>query len=189
VKLTNGWLEKKRACRSGMEWFNNQEETDSVKVSRALLKEKKYRDCNWLVVRVMNKKQEVQYAVFSAELVINIFEKKYPDDKRPRKAIEAAKNYISNPCRKTRAAAAAATTAAYDAAYADDAAYAAATAAAYAAAADDAAAYAAYAAAAYAADAAAAAAYDADDAAADAKEKIRIKILKYGIEILQGREG
>jgi len=52
----------------------------------------------------------VKVAIFSAESVLNIFEEKYPDDDRPRKAIEAAKNYLENP---TKAAAAAA-----DAAYA-----------------------------------------------------------------------
>jgi hypothetical protein len=97
---------------------------------------------NWLIVRLMNKKQKVQYAIFAAEQVIDIFEKKYPNDDRPRKAIETAKTYLSNPGKKNKDAAAAAAAAAADAAYAADAAAAAAAAyAAYAAA--DAAAYAA----------------------------------------------
>lgn len=36
----------------------------------------------------------VKLAIYSAELVIDIFEKQYPDDKRPRLAIEAAKAYL-----------------------------------------------------------------------------------------------
>ena len=68
----------------------------------------------------MNKTQKVQYAIFAAEQVIDIYEKKYPDDLRPRKAIEAAKSYLDNPCKKTKA---------YAAAYVDDAAAAAAAAA------------------------------------------------------------
>ena len=100
------------------------------------------------------KKDSLQLAIFSAELVLPIFEKKYPDDYRPRKAIEAAKKVLQKDTKKNRLAAA-------------DAAYAAAHAA-------HAAAHAAYAA--YAADAAADAVYaayaaaDAADAAADAAE-------------------
>jgi hypothetical protein len=66
----------------------------------------------------MTKEQRVQYAIFAAEQVIHIYEKKYPEDKRPRQAIEAAKAYLENPCAKTKAAAAAAAYAAYAAAYA-----------------------------------------------------------------------
>jgi hypothetical protein len=43
------------------------------------------------------KENSVRLAIFSAELVIDIFEKKYPSDKRPRQAIEAAKAYLKNP--------------------------------------------------------------------------------------------
>ena len=101
-------------------------------------------------------------AIFAAESVLHIFEMKHPDDKRPRKAIEAAKAYLKgdinrDELREARVAAAAADAAA-DAAAAD--------AAAADAAAADAAAYAADAAAADdAADAAAAAYAAADDAA------------------------
>jgi hypothetical protein len=40
------------------------------------------------------KEDSVALAVFAAEQVLSIFEKKYPKDKRPRKAILAAKNYL-----------------------------------------------------------------------------------------------
>lgn len=108
------------------------------------------------IVKAWNwtKTDSVELAIYAAELVLGIFEKKYPKDKRPRKAIEAAKDYLKNPNKKTARAADAAAYAAYAAAYAADAAYAAAYAAraayaAYAARAADVAyaAYAAYAAA------------------------------------------
>jgi hypothetical protein len=112
---------------------------------KAILQEDK--EC-WSDMRIVKaykwtKTDSVELAIFAAELVIDIYEKQYPNDDRPRKAIEAAKAYIKDPSR---------------AAYAADAAY-----AAYAA---DYAARAAYYAAAYAADyAARAAAYAAGDAA------------------------
>jgi hypothetical protein len=103
------------------------------------------------------KRDSVALAVFAAELVLHVFEDRYPGDDRPRKAIAAAKAYLAGQLAGGGADAYAA------AAYAADAAdaYAAAAAAADAA---DAAAYA-YAADAYAAAADAAAA---DAAAADA---------------------
>ena len=48
----------------------------------------------------------VSYAVYAAEQVIDIYEKKCPNDKRPRKAIEAAKACIKNPSAKNKEAAA-----------------------------------------------------------------------------------
>jgi len=58
------------------------------------------------------KRDSVELAVYAAELVIGRFEKQYPDDKRPRAAIEAAKAWLKNPCEKTSAAAFAAARAA-----------------------------------------------------------------------------
>lgn len=43
------------------------------------------------------KEDSVQLAVFAAELVLFLYEKQYPDDDRPRKAIEAARTYLKNP--------------------------------------------------------------------------------------------
>ncbi len=119
---------------------------------------------------LISKEIAVRIACFAAREVLPIFEKRRPDDKRPRLAIEAAEAWISHPCAETRAAAYAAY-AAYAAAYA-----AAAADAAVDAAAADAAAYAAAAAAdAYAAAAAAAAAAD----AASARKKMKIKICTF----------
>jgi hypothetical protein len=111
----------------------------------------------------------ILFAILCAESVLSIFENQYPDDKRPRKAIEASKAYLQNKnTGAARAAAYAARAATYAAADAD---------AARAADAADAAADAAYAARAttyaarattYAADAATYAAYAATYAAADA---------------------
>ena len=48
------------------------------------------------IIKVYDWKKEdsVSLAIFAAELVIKNFEKEYPDDKRPREAIEAAKKYL-----------------------------------------------------------------------------------------------
>jgi hypothetical protein len=195
MKISIKWLEKNGACSEGKEWFQNQQETDGVLVIKKLIGEKQYNWANWTIVRLMTHKQKVQYAVYAAEQVIEIFEKKYQNDKRPREAIEAAKAYLKDPSDKNKNAAANAANAAYAAAYA--AAYTAAYTAAYAAdAAADAAAYAAaYSAySAYSADAAysayAAANAAANDAYAAAKRKeLKIKIINNGIMILKSSKG
>jgi hypothetical protein len=170
MDITKEWLKEKGACSEGVKWFNAQKETDAVKVLSKLIKEEKLDWANWTICRIFNYKQRVQYAVFAAEQVIDIYEKKYPDNKKPREAIEAAKKCIENPSVENKKAA--------YAAYADDA---------VSAAAADAAAACAAAAAAYAASAAAAtyAAYAAYVAADAARNKMKIKILNYGISLLE----
>ena len=50
------------------------------------------------------KKDSVSLAIYAAKLVLPIFEKEYPDDKRPRGAIEAAVKYLKNHSKKNWAA-------------------------------------------------------------------------------------
>lgn len=47
----------------------------------------------------------VRMATISARMVLGIYEEKYPDDSRPRKAIEAAEDYIKNPAESAWSAA------------------------------------------------------------------------------------
>jgi hypothetical protein len=51
------------------------------------------------------KKDSVAFAIYAAELVLDNYEKEYPDDKRPRKAIEAAKKVLFKDTKKNRDAA------------------------------------------------------------------------------------
>ena len=170
--ITKRWLEKKEACSEAIEYFTKQnKKKDPIYWVKHLIKIGKLDWANWFIVRCMKYKQYVSYAVFAAEQVLPIFEKKYPNDDRPRKAIKAARKCIKNPSKANKAYA-------YASAYADAAAGAAAAAAyAYASAYADASAYASADAAAYA--------YAAAYASADARKELRIKILKYGIKLLE----
>ena len=96
MKITKAWLKNKSACQEAIEKFKQQKETDSYKILQILIKQKKYDWANWFIVRIMKYKQYVSYAVYAAEQVIDIYEKKYPDDDRPRKAIKAARKCIKN---------------------------------------------------------------------------------------------
>jgi len=130
----------------------------------------------WSQMRVVktwpwNSKESVKLAISAARLVLHKFEEAYPNDARPRKAIEAAEAWLANPCEETREAAMEAADAARAHYVAIDAAY-----AAYAHYAAIDAAYAAYAASTTsAAHATASDAYGAAYAASDTNDKEIIK--------------
>jgi len=182
--ITREQLVALNACEGGIEWFDTKKDHSLTALVKAAIADKTFRNsdgenedtldyANWGLVRLMTHQQKVHYACFAARQVLKIFEDKYPEDKRPRKAIEAAEKWAADPTEENRRAAA-------DAAYA--AAYAAAAAAyAYAAAAADAAdaaAYAAYAVTYAVAATAAYAAYAADS------HRMKAKILRHGVKIL-----
>ena len=56
---------------------------------------------NNLVIRILDTKMiSVKWAVLCAKHVLYIFEEQYPDNKRPRKSIEAVSNWIKDPSEK-----------------------------------------------------------------------------------------
>ena len=176
MQITKEWLKEKEACSEGLEWFERQSEADLYRLIDKLTEERCDDWANWLITRAMSRPQLLQYAISCAELVLPIFEEKYPSDNRPRAAIEAVKKVLLEDSQENRDAADAAVYAAWDAAWdAADAAY-----AAYAARA-----------ASRAADAAAWAAADvvwSYDAADAARTSLSWKpILEIGINILKGK--
>lgn len=60
----------------------------------------------------------IALAIYAAELVLHIFEEEYPEDDRPRKAIEAAKKVLSDDTEENRKAATSASSTAHAAAHA-----------------------------------------------------------------------
>ena len=78
---------------------------------------------DWYIDDKKRRRVQVQFAVLCAESVLHIYENQYPDDNRPRKAIEAAQNYLKKPSNAAAKAANAAAKAANAAAKAAKAAY------------------------------------------------------------------
>jgi len=142
MKVTTRWLEKHKACGEAVRWVKSQPDKDTTILFKELKKSDNLAWGNWYLSKKLKRMDKIRYAIYAAKQVLAIFEKKYPDDKRPRNAIRVAEKYLKNPTGKNKLAAA-------DAAYAADAA-------------------------------------DAADAAADAKRKMQIKILKYGLKLLRG---
>ena len=100
MNITKKWLKEESACTEGYEWalyvLGNKPMKD-VEFLNALIADDKLDWANWVIIRVFDDTQRRRYAIFEAEQVIHIYEKAYPNDNRPRKAIEAAKAYLDNP--------------------------------------------------------------------------------------------
>lgn len=171
------WLGEKQACEDVVEYFIKRwnKRIPVKEVIDAVLADDDADNkwALWIISRLMNRTQAIEWATFSAELVIPIFEEKYPHDNRPRLAIEAAKKVLQSNTRKKRDAAHSAAISAINVAY---------NPAAYAARAASYASYAASYVAAYAYNAAYSAAASAHKAS---PESLGI-IVDKGFEILQG---
>jgi len=100
MELTKQVLENHGACGECMYWYISNGEPTSVEetIEKLLASDRheKFGWSNWLLSHVLPVDDKIRYAIFAAELVIDIFEKEFPEDKRPRNAIEAAREYLSN---------------------------------------------------------------------------------------------
>ena len=107
MKITKTFLKKIGACPPGYQWFCKYTgDKNHESVIDALIADDHGDWANWLIVRCMTHEQQVQYTIFAAEQVIHIFEGCFPDDNRPRKAIETVKAFIVNPSGENKRAAA-----------------------------------------------------------------------------------
>src|SRR3990167_596139 len=109
MKITEKWLNKKNACADGKNWvLENYPDTDGTELVENLIRAQKLDWANWLIVRIMARPQYLAYAIFAAEQVIDFFENKYPHDRRPWLAIDAAKKSLADDTSRNSAAAGAA---------------------------------------------------------------------------------
>jgi hypothetical protein len=108
IKLSFQYLKKIDACHEAIAWMHSHKERDIECLYRAAFKNKDKDQLNWgnwLICRLLNHKQQIQYAVYAAKQVLHLYEEKYPEDKRPRKAINAALKVIKNPSQENKEAA------------------------------------------------------------------------------------
>ena len=102
MKITKSLLENWQACPEGLVWFESQTEKDAVKLVKTLLRKRNLDWANWLIARCLTRINGIKYAVYAAESCLQNFEKLYPEDKRPRRTIEAAKAVLENDTPETR---------------------------------------------------------------------------------------
>jgi hypothetical protein len=107
MKITLKKLKELNACQEARDAFSGKwgNSVDSVVLLKSLRDRDNFEWANWLIKRIMNRKRYLAYAIFSAEQVLDIYEKKYPDNNQPRLAMEAAKEVLKKDTAKNRAAA------------------------------------------------------------------------------------
>ena len=93
MKINASAIEKFNPCKDRFDNFKSQyPDFDGSLYDFIRLENITYSDKVWAVTRMFTKQQNVAWSILCAESVLHLFEEKYPDDKRPRLAIEAAKN-------------------------------------------------------------------------------------------------
>jgi hypothetical protein len=112
-------------CKNGWEkllnHLNKTQSDDEPLELRTILESNGLDDTIWAFRAVQGKDKEIRlFAADCAEMVLPIYEKRYPDDKRPRLAIQAARDYANGliTMEELAASRAAARAAARDAAWA-----------------------------------------------------------------------
>ena len=112
--INQKWVKEQSACEGGAKWFNDNysKDVEGYEVVETLIKDKAIAKehssdtslswANWLIVRLMTRKQYLQYAVFAAEQAILIYEKKNPPEKLMHDCIDAAKAVIENDTAENR---------------------------------------------------------------------------------------
>jgi hypothetical protein len=106
LTITKQWLEEQGACSEGQAWFLSQRARGLKTVVNNLIKARHLDWANWTVVRFMDQKQQVRYACYAAQTALKNFEEVYPQDNRPRLAIEAALKWVESPTGENRESAA-----------------------------------------------------------------------------------
>ena len=106
MKITLKQLTEWSACKEGVELFKSKcgESVDIKKFAKIAISLEKFDYAWWTIKHLLKKEQSVKIAIYTAEKVIDVFEKKYPNDDRPRKAIDAAKAWLKEPTETNRAA-------------------------------------------------------------------------------------
>ena len=118
-QITTKELKDMNACTEGIFWWEiNKEKTLELMLEKTDRESIKY--FNWYVTKKLSNNNCIKYSIFSAKLALENFEKVFPIDDRPRKAIESARNYLNDPSENNKRAARSAYSAArsvYSAAY------------------------------------------------------------------------
>ena len=114
MRVTKNWLVKHDACSDGMSFVNEHKliDTDECYFIRQLVKLDKHDWALWLLVRRLDRKDRIRFAVYCAKDVLPIYEAEYSNDDCPRKVIEAAEACVETNTKKNGDAARAAMAAA-----------------------------------------------------------------------------
>jgi hypothetical protein len=105
MNMTVAKLTKLNACPEGIQYFKDHKFKTVEQAITEILKtnhSQRLSWSNWLISYSLSKMNCTRYAIYAAEQVIDIVEKEYPEDKRPREAIQAVKRYLKNPSKENK---------------------------------------------------------------------------------------
>ena len=104
MKVTKQQLLDAGACSSVVLYFDDikRKQWDVKKLLKHVIKQGNYSDAVYGLSYLMTHEQRIEWSIYCAYECLHEFEKEYPDDSRPRKAIEAAQKYLDNPCSETQ---------------------------------------------------------------------------------------
>jgi hypothetical protein len=92
MKINLETIQKLNPCQDRLDNYKNHYNTSDFTLEEFLkLNKIAYSDKVWVITKLFTKKQNTLWSIKCAESVLHLFENKYPEDKRPRNAIEAAK--------------------------------------------------------------------------------------------------
>ncbi len=78
---------------------------NGYKIIKAEIMAGRHDDVNWFLAESLNRENRIRYACYAAKQVLHIFEEKFPADKRPRLAVNAATACIPDTAAAARATA------------------------------------------------------------------------------------
>lgn len=98
MRINKQIIEKLKPCQDRFDNFKKHySDFDDDLKEFILLENISYSDKVWVFTRLATKMQNVKWSLLCASKVLHLFEEKYPNDKRPRKALEFVENWINNP--------------------------------------------------------------------------------------------
>ena len=95
MKITKEYLRKQNACEESLKFGTEHDliGMEAVPLMERLIELEEVNWALWLLVRVMSRKQCIQFACHCARNVLHIFEERFPGDERPRNTIEEAEKF------------------------------------------------------------------------------------------------
>ena len=98
MKITRKFLLSFTACKEGIKYYATLPQHDVRFIIESLLLDDPEGEgakwANWTLARLLARKKRIQYALHCASTVLPYFERIFPNDKRPREAIELTQQYL-----------------------------------------------------------------------------------------------
>ena len=99
------WLVKNDACEESRQEWKADNDNEHLPMLKRLISHKYYLWANWLIVRVMTRRQYLLYSAFATECAAPAYEKIHPNDDVIRRCISAVRAVAENDTKENRSAA------------------------------------------------------------------------------------